>query len=78
MRRIGAVVGAAQGLVICRSPDEGAPRVGTRVVDDSLSAVGDVVEVFGPVEQPYVAVTPTASVHPPELVGDPVYAENGE
>lgn len=75
MNRIGSVVGAAQGLAICRSPDERTPNVGTRVVDDSLTAVGEVVEVFGPVARPYVAVTPVEGVHLPGLVGERLYAE---
>lgn len=76
MRRIGEVVGVAQGLAICRSSDANHPNSGTKVVDDSLQAVGEVVQIFGPVERPYVAVTPTESVHLPGLVGQPLYAEN--
>lgn len=75
MNRIGDVVGAAQGLAVCRAPDARVPSVGTPVVDDSLTTVGEIVEVFGPVERPYVAVTPAASVHLPGLVGERLYAE---
>ncbi|WP_121742982.1 H/ACA ribonucleoprotein complex subunit GAR1 [Natronorubrum halophilum] len=49
-------------------------EIGTMVLDDSLEEVGRVVDVFGPVERPYLAVTPDAGVHLPSLVGSPLYA----
>jgi RNA-binding protein len=77
MRRVGTVVRTAQGLLVCRRPaGEGVERVeiGTTVVDESLSTVGRVVDVFGPVDRPYVAVSPADGVRLPALVGAKLYA----
>ncbi len=73
MRRVGEVVRAAQGLAVVRAPGEEVPDVGARLVDESLEAVGEVVAVFGPVERPYLAVTPDAEPVA-RLVGETVYA----
>ncbi|ELY44123.1 H/ACA ribonucleoprotein complex subunit GAR1 [Natronorubrum bangense] len=83
MRRVGSVVRTAQGLAVLRADerDEGPgssdpfrDEIGTMVLDDSLEEVGRVVDVFGPVERPYIAVTPDAGVHLPSLVGSTLYA----
>ncbi|RZV08277.1 snoRNP protein GAR1 [Natrinema hispanicum] len=81
MRRIGAVVRTAQGLAVLRADavdDEAAEayrdEIGTTVLDDSLEEVGRVVDVFGPVSQPYLAVTPDDDVHLPSLVSSTLYA----
>ncbi len=74
MRRLGEVVRTAQGLAIVRCPDDDHPDIGTMVLDEDLETVGRVVDVFGPVERPYLAVTPDDDVALPMLVGGPVYA----
>ena len=81
MRRVGSVVRTAQGLAILRAePSDDATdgdahrdEIGTTVLDDSLEEVGRVVDVFGPVDQPYLAVTPY-DVHLPSLVSSTLYA----
>ena len=75
MRRVGTVVRTAGGLAIARA-ESGAepPGIGSPVVDESLSAVGRVVDVFGPVERPYVAVTPNDGGGLAALVGSKLYA----
>lgn len=75
MKRAGTAVGTAQGVVVVRSPDDGYPDIGTELVDDSLDAIGRVVDVFGPVERPYLAVSPTVE-NPALLVSRPVYARS--
>ena len=47
---------------------------GAVVVDGSLSTVGGVVDVFGPVGGPCVAVTPGDGVGLAALVGGKLYA----
>ncbi|UTF55503.1 H/ACA ribonucleoprotein complex subunit GAR1 [Natronosalvus rutilus] len=54
--------------------DSGRNAIGTMVLNDSLETVGRVVDVFGPVDRPYLAVTPQSSVHLPGLVGSTLYA----
>ena len=73
MKRAGSVVGTAQGVVVVRSPGEEYPGTGSELVDESLDTVGRVVDVFGPVDRPYLAVSPTVD-NPALLVSKPVYA----
>ena len=74
MRRVGEVVRVAQNIAVVRSPDEFHPDIGTGVVDEDLDELGRVVDVFGPVERPYLAVSPDGEVHLPALVGTKLYA----
>jgi RNA-binding protein len=74
MRRLGDVVRTAQGLAVVRAPDETYADVGSSVVDEDLTTVGTVVDVFGPVDRPYLAVNPSGSVHLPGLLGKTLYA----
>lgn len=74
MRRVGEVVRTAQGLAVVRCPDDDHPEVGQEVVDQDLDRVGRVVDVFGPVERPYVAVSPDDDVTLPTLLGRKLYA----
>jgi RNA-binding protein len=74
MRRVGEVVRVAQNIAVVRSPDESHPDIGTGVVDEDLDELGLVVDVFGPVERPYLAVSPDGEVHLPALVGTKLYA----
>jgi RNA-binding protein len=76
MRRLGEAVRTAQGVLVVRSPDDGTPDIGTEVVDESLETVGRVVDVFGPVERPYFAVSPNEGVRLATLVGSPVYTRD--
>jgi RNA-binding protein len=75
MRRVGTVVRTAGGLAVARGEaGEEPPRIGATVVDESLSTVGRVVDVFGPVDRPYVAVTPSDDEGLAALVGGKLYA----
>jgi RNA-binding protein len=73
MQRLGTVSRMAQGLLVvrCEGPDH--PGIGAEAVDESLSTVGRVVDVFGPVDRPFVAVTPEAGVREASLVGQRLY-----
>ena len=74
MRRVGEVVRTAQGLAIVRSPDDGHPDLGTEILDQDLEPVGRVVDVFGPVGRPYMAVSPSEGIEVTTLLGRKVYA----
>ena len=77
MRRVGTVVRTAGGLAIARGDrGEEPPRIGAAVVDESLTDVGRVVDVFGPVDRPNLAVSPEDGVRVATLVGSPVYTRN--
>jgi len=73
MKRVGEVVRVAQGLAIARASDDDPPRIGASVVDENLDEVGRVVDVFGPVGRPYVAVTADDG-RPARLLGEKLYA----
>ena len=73
MRRIGQVVRATSSLAVARSSDDTYPDLGTELIDEDLDDVGRVVDVFGPVERPYLAVT-TEADNTAMLVGRTVYA----
>ena len=74
MKRVGTVVRIAQGVAVVRCPDDDHPDIGAPVVDEDLQDLGRVVDVFGPVERPYAAVSPDDDVHLPGLVGSKLYA----
>jgi RNA-binding protein len=74
MNRVGTASRTAQGVVVVRLDGDDPPEIGTVVVDDSLSRVGRVVDVFGPVDAPYVAVAPAGDAAPASLVGTKLYA----
>ena len=74
MQRLGTVSRIAQNLLIVRCDTADHPGIGAEAVDESLSRVGRVVDVFGPVERPYVAITPTEGVRAASLVGERLYA----
>jgi RNA-binding protein len=89
MYRAGEVVRTAQGLAVLRVPEDAVtvpeagwqgrypdPPVdaGTDLVDDSLDAVGRVVDVFGPVARPYLAVD-VGDRGPAELLGRRLYVQ---
>jgi RNA-binding protein len=74
MRRIGTVDRTAQGLAIVTVDSDDVPEIGLMVLNESLSTVGRIVDVFGPVDGPYVAITPAGSTGLTELVGTKLYA----
>ena len=73
MQRVGTVSRTAQGVAIVRLDGE-TPDIGTVVVDESLSRVGRIFDVFGPVDRPYAAISPASGRSPTSLVGSKLYA----
>lgn len=78
IQRVGEVVNTAQGLAVVRAPDASYPDPGTAVIDERLDTVGQVVDIFGPVERPYVAVSPASNTQLALLLGTVVYARSDE
>lgn len=73
MQRAGTVHSVAQGVAVVRSPDGDHPDIGAAVIDDNLDTVGRVVDVFGPVEGPFLVVTPSDDRPPAALLGTVLY-----
>jgi RNA-binding protein len=73
MHRVGTVTRVTQGLAIARSEDD-HPEIGQEVLDEDLSTVGRIVDVFGPVEEPYVAIDLQDRREPASVLGSKLYA----
>lgn len=73
MQRAGEVREVAQGVAVVRSPDADHPDLGATLLDENLDTVGRVVDVFGPTDRPYLAVSPHDSVAPAALLGTVLY-----
>ena len=73
MRRAGTVVRISQGRLVVRTPEAEHPEIGETVLDESLNDVGRIVDVFGPVERPFLTVTPAGSANLPSMLNSPLY-----
>ncbi len=73
MKRIGRVIRTAGGMAIARSPDDSHPEIGAQIIDESLSRVGEVVDVMGPTSKPYIVINPTTG-SPESLLNEPLYS----
>ena len=74
MRRLGKVLHISnRGSIIIRT--EKTPPVGrqTIVMDKQAQEVGTIIDVFGPVKFPYVAIKPNRGYDPQKLVGQMLY-----
>jgi len=73
MERLGTVHRIAGNLLVLRAASREHAPIGATAIDEGLETVGRVVDVFGPVENPYLAVTPNDSDAAASLVGSPLY-----
>jgi len=74
LRRLGKVLHISnRGSIILRT--EKTPPVGDRsiVLDKKAQEVGIIIDVFGPVKEPYVAVRPKRDYDVSNLVGQMLY-----
>jgi RNA-binding protein len=74
LRRLGKVLHISKrGSIILRT--EKTPPVGDRsiVLDKNAQEVGIIIDVFGPVKEPYVAVRPKRDFDSSKLVGQMLY-----
>lgn len=74
MRRLGTVLHISKrGSIILRT--EKTPSAGSRsiVLDKNAQEVGVIIDVFGPVKEPYVAVRPNRDYDTSKLVGQMLY-----
>ncbi|MFW6457900.1 MAG: H/ACA ribonucleoprotein complex subunit GAR1 [Halodesulfurarchaeum sp.] len=73
MRRLGTVHRIAAGLLVVTAADADPPPIGTPVIDEHLDTAGRVVDVFGPTEAPYLAVTPDGDENLPQRINETLY-----
>ncbi|MFC7045924.1 H/ACA ribonucleoprotein complex subunit GAR1 [Halobacteriaceae archaeon GCM10025711] len=73
MQKAGTVVRVAQGLAVVQCPGPDHPDIGAETVDEGLDVAGRIVDVFGPVDRPYLAVTPANGRSLPGLLGAKLY-----
>ncbi len=74
MRRLGKVLHISKrGSIILRT--DKTPPVGARsiVLDKKAQEIGIIIDVFGPVIEPYVAVRPKRNFDPTKIVGHMLY-----
>lgn len=74
MRRLGKVLHISKrGSIILRT--DKTPPAGSRsvVLDKKAQEVGTIIDVFGPVKEPYVAVRPKRDFDTSKLVGQILY-----
>lgn len=57
---------SSQKHIIVRS--KFSPSIGSRVLDESNSIVGEIIDVFGPVETPFVSIKPVKGASPSEII----------
>ncbi|MEM2142046.1 MAG: Gar1/Naf1 family protein [Candidatus Thorarchaeota archaeon] len=72
MRRLGKVLHISQQGHIIVQTDK-TPPVGAVVVDKDVRNVGRIVDVFGPVKRPYVAIRPQEIERTSKLIGQTLY-----
>lgn len=73
MERLGTVTRIAGNLLVISAASTDPAPIGTTAIDESLDTVGRVVDVFGPTESPYIAVSPADSVATASLIQKPLY-----
>lgn len=73
MRRAGRVIGVAQGVAVLRAADDDPVAIGTPVLDERLERVGAVVDIFGPIDRPYLAVSPDDAIATETLLESVLY-----
>jgi RNA-binding protein len=72
VRRLGKVIHVSQQGSIILKTDK-TPPIGATVVDKKVQQIGSVLDVFGPVKEPYVSVRPSGGVDSSKLVGQVLY-----
>ena len=74
MRRLGKVLHISnRGSIIIRTEKTSPVGRQTIVMDKKAQEVGTIIDVFGPVKYPYVAIKPNRGYDPQKLVGQMLY-----
>lgn len=72
MKRVGKLLHVTPSGGIGRFEVE--PKMGQPVFDKDGKRIGNIIDIFGPVERPYVKIKPASGVRLEELVGKYLYA----
>ena len=81
MKRLGLALHVVQKKLIVRVDpvDEGSrpklPRVNSVVVNHKRVKIGNVIDIFGPVKRPYVAIKPFRGIDAGTQIGKKLYFE---
>ncbi len=67
LQRLGKVLNVSPSQNIVVKTDK-TPKIGSAVVDESLTVVGKIFDIIGPVSSPYVIVKP--AIKEPEKLTD--------
>ncbi len=52
------------------------PSIGSRIVNESNSLVGTVIDVFGPVDKPFVSIKPATSIEPSAILQQTLFVRD--
>ena len=74
MHRVGIAESVVQNLLIALSSESAQLEIGEEVIDESLTHIGRIVDIFGPVSRPYVAITPHSDLPLGRYLGAKLYA----
>ena len=75
MRRLNKILHLSKnGKLILRLNSDTNLKIGGKVFNSKLREVGKIQDIFGPVNTPYISITPKIS-DPLSLVGKLVYSE---
>jgi RNA-binding protein len=73
MERLGTVRRITGNLLVLRAASTDPAPIGAMAIDETLETVGRVVDVFGPTDAPYLAVSPADAITPASLIQQPLY-----
>ncbi len=76
MKPLGQLVRIAQGRGLLEHASDEVPDTGTAVLDETLDEVGHVIAVIGPVDRPWIVITPTPAVDLVDHLGDRLYTHD--
>lgn len=76
MKRLGKVLHiSSRGSIILRV--DKTPPIGSKsiVMDKQAQEIGTIVDIFGPVVNPYIVIRPRRDFNPQKLVGQMLYLQ---
>ncbi len=77
MRRLGTLtrIGNDRGLVTLANPEQ-PPAIGTVAIDETLNEIGAIVDIIGPVAEPWAVVVSDPAVELTDHLDSRLYARD--